>query len=414
MARSFARLRASACASVLALVALASACAPAAPPAPTQAAPAATAVAQAAPTVATAAAAAAPAVATAVAPVASAVAQAAPTVAAAASPAVAAAASAVSVPAPGPAAGKSYTVGIFQFVTHPALDASRDGAKKALEDAGFKDGGNTKYDIQNGQGQIPPLTQIAQRYRDEKADMVIAVSTPAMQAALNVFKDTTTPVVFNAITDPYAAAKDVIKTASDKPANVTGVQALPPVKDAMQLALKIVPNAKRFGMLWNPAEANSQVATQLARDAAKQLNVELVEANVSSGDEVLQAAQSLVVKNIDVFFVATDSTVVSALESLVKVANDNHKPFIANDPASAERGAVAALGIDYYDQGYQSGQMAAQILSGKSAKDIPIEMSKKSSLAINLKAAELQGVTLPPDVVAQATQKYTEITPAKQ
>jgi putative ABC transport system substrate-binding protein len=303
---------------------------------------------------------------------------------------------------------------VFQFVTHPALDAAREGAVKGLADNGFQDGQNIKFDMQNAQANLPTATTIAQRFRDQNVDLVIAVGTQPLQAALNVFKDTSTPIVFNTVTDPYAAAKDVVKTPTDKPANVTGVQALPPVKDALQLAKKVEPSAKRFGIVWTPAEANSEVATRLAREASKDLGIDLQEATVTSADEVLSGAQSLVARNVDVFFISTDSTVVSALESVVKVANESRKPLIANDPASAPRGAVAALGIDYADQGYESGQMAARILKREaSARDIAIEQSKKGLLAVNTKAAELQGVTLPADILSQAAQKFDDIAAPK-
>ena len=363
-----------------AVLLMSAACAPSAAPSavPTQAAPAATAVAKVAPTVAAAAT------------------QLAPTV------------SAVGTQL----AGRMLNIGIVQFTTHPALDASRDGARKALEDAGFREGQNVRFDLQNDQGTIPTLTTIAQRYRDQQVDLVVIVSTPALQAAANVFRDSSTPLVFNAVTDPYAAVP-TIKSETDKPANITGVQALPPVKDAMVLARQIVPNASRFGIVWNPAEANSEVATRIAREAARELNVELVEATVASADEVLQASQSLITKNIDLFFVTTDSTVVSAIEALVRVANENKKPFIANDPATAQRGATAALGLDYFDQGYESGQLAAQILRGTPAAQVPIKRAQKGSLSVNLKAAELQGVTLAPGVLAQATTTLNELAPAK-
>jgi putative tryptophan/tyrosine transport system substrate-binding protein len=312
-------------------------------------------------------------------------------------------------------ASKTFSVGVYQLVSHPALDASRQGAIQALADAGFKEGDNIKYDVQNGQGDIATMTSIAQRFRDSNVDLIIAISTPALQAALNVTKDSQKPViVFDSVTDPYSAAKDLITSASDKPPHVTGIQAMPPVNDAMALARNVVPDAKRFGMIWTPAEANSTVATSLARDAAKELGVELIEQTVAKSDEVLQAAQSLVSKNIDLFFVSTDSTVVAALESLVKVATENKKPLFGNDPDSASRGAVAALGIDYFDQGYDSGAMAAQILKGeKSAKDIPIRQSKKAILAVNLAAAQQQGITLSDDLVKQAQQRYGEIVPAR-
>ncbi len=386
------------------------ACAPAgAPSAPTVAAVAT----QAAPTVAAAATQVAPTVVAVSPTVAAAVTQAAPTVSAAATTAAPTlSAAATQITGTVTTAARAFNIGIVQFTTHPALDASRDGARKALEDAGFKEGVNVRYDLQNAQGQIPTLTTIAQHYRDARTDLIVVVSTPALQAHANVFKDAPTPLVFNAVTDPFAAV-NTIKSETDKPANITGIQALPPVKDAMQLALKVVPSAKRFGIVWNPAEANSEVATRIARDAAKELNVELVEATVASADEVLQGSQSLITKNIDVFFITTDSTVVSAIEALVRVANENKKPFFANDPATAQRGAAAALGLDYFDQGYESGKLAAQILQGTPAAQVAIKKASKGSLSINTKAAELQGATLPPDVIAQAKDRFDTIAPAK-
>jgi putative ABC transport system substrate-binding protein len=119
---------------------------------------------------------------------------------------------------------------------------------------------------------------------------------------------------------------------------------------------------------------------------------------------VLQAGQALVTKGIDLFFVSTDSTVVSAFEALVKVANDNKKPLFANDPSSATRGAAAALGIDYEQVGYESGQMAAMFLAGKPMSDIPVQKASLGLLAINPKAADAQGFKIPDDVVKEAKQ----------
>ncbi len=328
----------------------------------------------------------------------------------AASPAVAAAS-----PSPSPRAaigpipaGKTFTVGIVQLVSHPALDASREGAIKALTDAGFIEGQNVRYDIQNGQGEIAAMTTIAQKFRDQNVDVIIAISTPALQAAVNVTKDSLRPpIVFNSVTDPYAA--QAATSPTNKPANVTGIQALPPVEAGMRVMLEVVPNAKRVGIIYNPAEANSVVATGLARDAAKTLNIELLEATVSRSDEVLQAAQSLLARNIDAYFISTDSTVVTGLEAIVKVAQENRKPLFGNDPASARRGAVTALGLDYYGQGYQSGELAARILTGTPPSQLPIEKANVDFLAINLKAAETEGVQIPAALQQRAKEIYTEI-----
>src|SRR5262245_38462022 len=161
-----------------------------------------------------------------------------------------------------PAKAEVFTVGIVQLLSHPTLDAGRDGAMQALTDAGFKEGENIQYDLQNAQGDVPTITNIAQHFRDEHIDLIITVSTPALQWVLGVFENSTTPIVFNTVVDPYGATNGIITSPTDKPANVTGVQTLPPVKDAMALAQRVVPGAKRFGMIWSPREENSAIATK--------------------------------------------------------------------------------------------------------------------------------------------------------
>ena len=313
-------------------------------------------------------------------------------------------------------AGKAWTLGIVQFVSHPALDATREGALKALADNGFQDGQNLKVDYQNGQGDVGTVNSIAQRFKDANPDLVIAIATPPFQAMLNVSKGDGKPrMVFSSIADPYAAAAGVIKSPTDKPAHVTGMQALAPVEDAMRLAKTVVPSARRYGMIWNPTEANSEVVTRIARESAPRVGVELIEQTVSKADEVLQAAQALVTKGIDIFFISTDSTVVSAFEAVVKVANENKKPLFANDPASASRGAAAALGIDYEQVGYESGQQAAIVLSGqKTTAELPVERATLGFLAVNTAAALEQGVTFPPEVLTQVRETFKDIVPAKR
>jgi len=263
-------------------------------------------------------------------------------------------------------AGKNWSVGIIQFVSHPALDAARKGTLEALADNGFKEGTNLKVDFQNGQADVGTVNSIAQRFKDANPDVVVAIATPPYQAMLNVAKSDGKPsIIFNSIVDPFAVSGGIVKSPTDKPPFVTGLQALPPVMDAMTVAQRCVPAAKKYGLIWNPTEANSVVVTGIARESAPKLGVELVEQTVSKPDEVLQAAQALVAKGIDLFFVSTDSTVVAALEAVVKVASDSKKPLFGNDPSSAARGAAAALGIDYEQVGYESGQMAAIFLSGK-------------------------------------------------
>jgi putative ABC transport system substrate-binding protein len=311
-------------------------------------------------------------------------------------------------PTSGASAGKSYKVGIVQQVSHPALDGARDGVKKAFSESGLQ----VELIEKNAQNDVPTLTTIAEGFRDQKVDMVIAIGTLPLQTAYKVLKDSNIPIVFNSVTDPYQAG--VAKSETDH-AGVTGVQALPPVAQAFDLILAVKPDAKRVGIIWTSTEKNSEVATGIARDYAKTKGIEFVEKQVTKADEVLAAAEALANEKVDAIFISTDSTVVSALESVVKVAGESKIPLVCNDPSSASRGCVAALGLDYPDNGYQSvTNMALPILKGeKKADEIAIIKQKNNIVAVNTAAAEQQGVTLPDSIKSQAKQTFDTITPKK-
>jgi putative tryptophan/tyrosine transport system substrate-binding protein len=312
-----------------------------------------------------------------------------------------------SVPAAGGDAGKTFKVGIMQQITHPALDAAREGAKKALTESGLK----IEVIEKNAQNDVPALTTIAEGFRDQQVDLVITIGTLPLQSAYKVLKDSRIPIVFNAVTDPYKAG--VAASETEHP-GVTGVQALPPVPQAFDLITTLKPGAKKVGNIWTSTEKNSEVATTIARDYAKTKGIEFVERQVTKADEVLAAAESLASENVDAIFISTDSTVVSTLESVIKVANENKIPLVCNDPASAKRGCAAALGLDYSDNGHQSGALAIQILKGeKTADQIQITKQLNNIIALNSAAAQQQGVTFPESLKSSAAQTYDTMTPPK-
>jgi putative ABC transport system substrate-binding protein len=313
---------------------------------------------------------------------------------------------ATAAPAGGGAGGKTYTVGVFQQVAHPALDAAREGVKKAFADSGLQ----VEVIEKNAQNDVPTLTTIAEGFRDQGVDLVVAIGTLPLQTAYKVLQGSNIPIVFNSVTDPYQAG---VAASETQHPGVTGIQALPPVPQAFDLILALKPEAKKVGNIWTSTEKNSEVATGIARDYAKTKNIEFVERQVTKADEVLAAAEALAGEQVDAIFISTDSTVVSALESVVKVAGENGIPLVCNDPSSAARGCVAALGLDYSDNGYQSAAtIAVPILKGeKKADDIAITKQQNNIVAINTAAAQQQGVTLPDSVKSQAKQTFDAITP---
>lgn len=299
-------------------------------------------------------------------------------------------------------AQKIPVIGFMQFVSHPALDAGRTGAVEALNAAGFVDGTTAKFLFANAEGDIPTLTTIAQSYVDKNVDLILATSTQALQAAYKVTKGTEgPPVVFNVVTSPYAAG--VADDACHHPKWVIGTQALAPYADTMPLIFKVKPDAKVIGYIYNPAEANSIASTKIITPLADSLKLKLEIQTVSNSSEVGSAAEALVSKKVDVFFVATDSTVVAGLEALVKVANDNRIPLIASDPSSAQRGAAVAQGLDYHQEGLDAGRIAAAILNHKlDVATAKINRQTTNLLAVNLDSAATQGITIPDDLLAKA------------
>src|SRR5690606_31514493 len=184
-------------------------------------------------------------------------------------------------------------------------------------------------------------------------------------------------------------------------ANVTGVTDLSPIRKHLELIQEITPDAKRIGVPHNPGEANSLSLLNLLKQEAGPLGLEIVEAPATRSSDVLSAAQSLIGK-ADAMYIPTDNTIVSALEAVIRVGSENKIPVYAADTDSVARGAMAALGFNYYDVGRQTGKIVLRVLKGEKPGDIPVEGIETTELFVNVGAAERMGVTVPKAVLDRA------------
>jgi len=301
----------------------------------------------------------------------------------------------------GPEEGQTYSIGVTQIVSHPALDACVEGFKEALAEKGYEEGVNVTFDVQNAQGDMATATTIAQKFAGEGLDLVLTVATPTSQAMVKA--DSETPIVFSAVTDPIGAG--LLSNGDAPEANVTGVSDMLPVEPHLELIKRVVPEAQTVGLLYNAGEANSVFLVDAEKAAAAEMGLATVEATASNSSEVKAAAESLVGR-CDVISVLTDNTVVSGLESVVMVCRENDIPLISGDIDSVERGAAAAYAFDYFDHGKQAGYMAAEILAGTAIVDLPIQFAENLVLSVNEASAAEMGLTLPEDLVAEATEKF--------
>jgi len=296
---------------------------------------------------------------------------------------------------------KMVRIGVTKIVSHAALDADEKGFEAALASAGFKEGVNVRYDRQNAEGDPAKATAIAQKFEVDKVDLVHSIATPTSQAVVRVIRKI--PVVFSSISDPVDAGVVPKDSAPGKKTgnNVTGVSDMWPVLLQMETYAKFVPKAKKWGTIYNPAEANSVSHIKAMRAAAKSLGLELIEVQVAHSDAVEQAANSLVGK-VQAITITSDNTTVARFDAIARVCDKNKIALFAGDVDSVPRGAIAAYGMDYFLVGYSAGKKAALILKGVKPGDIPWGPVEKFSLVINQKAARAQGITVSPELLKKA------------
>lgn len=283
---------------------------------------------------------------------------------------------------------KVINIGISQIVEYVALDQSREGFIKALEDNGYKNGENLNINYQNAQGDIAMAQTIGEKFASEKKDLIFAIATGSAQGAYNATKDI--PIIITAVTDPVEAG--IAKSLNKPDTNVSGTSDYLPVEKQLQLIEKLVPNAKKIGIIYNTSEINSEVQINELKKAAN--GYEIITTGVSNTNEVDNAIKSLVSK-IDVLYVPTDQLVVSSMPIITKNALEAQVPVIAAEKGSVEAGALATVGINYYNLGYEAGKMAVEVLKGKDISEIPIKISDETNIYINEDTLNKLGISKP-------------------
>ncbi|XQY92715.1 ABC transporter substrate-binding protein [Metabacillus sp. HB246100] len=283
--------------------------------------------------------------------------------------------------------GKTFKIGVNQIVEHPSLDAALEGFQAALKEKGLE----VEYDVQIAQGDQNNSQTISTNFVGDNVDLIFANSTPSAQSALNATNEI--PIIFTSVTDPIGGG--LVNSFEEPGANITGTTDTHP--DAIPNTVKFIDEnieGNKVGMIYNSGEQNSVAQIDLVKNAMEGTDLEVVEASVSTSAEVKQATESLIGK-VDSLYVITDNTVVSALESVIGVAADEDIPLFVGELDSVARGGFAAYGFDYYDIGYEAGEMAVSILTGeKKASEVPVQYPQKLKLQINAKAAEDMGIEI--------------------
>ena len=271
------------------------------------------------------------------------------------------------------------SIGILQLVAHPSLDASYEGFKDALKAAGYEEGKNLTLDYQNAQNSQDNLKSMSEKLVKEKPDLLLGIATNAAQALAN--ETTEIPIAVTAVTDLEAAK--LVKSNEKPGANITGTSDMVPIDKQIDLLLSIVPKAKTIGLIYNAGEANSKVQADLAAAAIKKAGLKVKTVTVNSTNDVQQAMTTLV-SEADGIYVPTDNTLASSAALVGETAKEAKIPVVAGAIDQVKDGGLATVGLDYYNLGKQTGEMAVKILKGEAKPaTMAVETAQNLELYVN-------------------------------
>ena len=289
-------------------------------------------------------------------------------------------------------------VGIIQLMEHPSLDTIRTSIIEGLEEEGYVDGENIVIDYQNGQNDMSTMKNIAQKFVGDEVDVIVAIATPAAQAALS--ETTDIPIVFAAITDPVDA--ELVDTLEVPGGNVTGTSDEVSAEQIMGLAKEITPGFKTIGALYNIGEDNSVSVVAGLKDFAAKNGYKVVESTVTNTSEVQQAAQYLADK-VDVVFSPIDNTIASSMAVVTDIFNNADIPYYVSADSMVKDGGLATYGIDYTVLGNETAKMIADILGGADPATMAVKKMSDMSVYVNTDTAKEIGVEIPKAVLDKAT-----------
>ena len=294
--------------------------------------------------------------------------------------------------------GDLPTIGIVSISDHTSLVMIRDAIEEQLAADGYIDGETVTIDYQSAQGQASNLKTICQKFTSKNYDMIIAIATPSAQMALG--ETTEIPIVFSAVTDPVSA--ELVDSMEQPGGNVTGTSDAVSASQIMDLARKLTPDIKTIGAVYCTSEINSLSVIEDLKAYAAEHDLTVVEAPITTGSELKDAATSLVGK-VDAVFSPIDNEVANSMPAITQVLDAAQIPFYVSADSMVMDGGFATYGINYVALGTETALMAADILEGAYPGTMPVRTIDDLQIYINTDVAERIGVEIPQDILDQAT-----------
>lgn len=298
--------------------------------------------------------------------------------------------------APNPS-GKKWKIAIVNYIESGPSEDTLAGMKVAWKRSKLVEGKDYTISYRSAQGDIASLNGIFDAVLTENADIVVPLSTPTLQSALQKIRDR--PIVFSVIANPVVAGAG--KSYTDHKPNVTGVSVLAPVSEALAMIQKYFPQYKRLGTLFCPAEANSVDLKESFEKLCKErgLTLECVAVNTSS--DLSDASLSLVSRPIDAVVQISDNLSSTGFNAITKAARQTQKPLISLNSTTVPLGAPIALGRDYHNCGEVTVEMLERVIRGEDPSKMPFVLPPRVFYSASPANAAAVGMTLPPELLKE-------------
>lgn len=292
-------------------------------------------------------------------------------------------------------------IGVVQLLEHQSLDEIYEGILDELSENGYQDGKNIEIDYRNGQGEQSNLKTINQIFVNNQSDIIIAIATGA---ALSAAAETSTiPVVATAVTDLEATS--LVESNENPGGNVTGVSDMTVIKDQIDILLELSPDAKTIGITYCSSEMNSEIQSDIAQKYIKSLGLACIVSTVATTNDMVQTIDSLTDK-VDAVYIPSDNTLSSTMPTVMAICEPKKIPVIASASGMVKDGALAAVALDYYSIGRQTGKMVIRILKGDSPATTPVETVEGTKLYINKTYADSISLIIPKELLDKAAEIY--------
>jgi len=300
------------------------------------------------------------------------------------------------VVAPNPS-GKKWKIAIVNYIESGPSEDTLAGMKVAWKRSKLVEGKDYTISYRSAQGDIASLNGIFDAVLTDNADIVVPLSTPTLQSALQKIRDR--PIVFSVIANPVVAGAG--KSYTDHKPNVTGVSVLAPVSEALTMIQKYFPQYKRLGTLFCPAEANSVDLKESFEKLCKErgLTLECVAVNTSS--DLSDASLSLVSRPIDAIVQISDNLSSTGFNAITKAARQTQKPLISLNSTTVPLGAPISLGRDYHNCGEVTVEMLERVIRGEDPSKMPFVLPPRLFYSASPANAAAVGMTLPPELLKE-------------